>query len=59
MKKRKKLHRRRISYLVLNSTNLADKIGFDSKSFRLKLEESDAKYIQIPRYDTSVVRKQE
>jgi hypothetical protein len=34
--------------------NLADKIGFDSKSFRLKLEESDAKYIQIPRYDRSV-----
>jgi hypothetical protein len=34
---------------------LSDKIGFDSKAFRLKLEESkDAKYIQIPRYDRSV-----
>jgi hypothetical protein len=34
---------------------LSDKIGFDSKAFRLKLEESkDAKYIQIPRYDRFV-----
>lgn len=34
---------------------LKDKIGFDSKSFRLKLEESsDAKYIQIPRFDRFV-----
>jgi hypothetical protein len=31
---------------------LSDKIGFDSKAFRLKLE--DAKYIQIPRYDRFV-----
>ena len=34
---------------------LADKIGFDSMRFRLKLEESsDAKYIQIPRFDRFV-----
>lgn len=34
---------------------LKDKIGFDSKPFRLKLEESkDAKYIQIPRFDRFV-----
>lgn len=32
-----------------------DKVGFDSKSFRLKLEEStDGKYIQIPRFDRFV-----
>jgi hypothetical protein len=29
---------------------LSNAVGFDSKAFRLKLEESkDAKYIQIPR----------
>lgn len=34
---------------------LENKIGFDSTSFRLKLEESkDAKYIQIPRFDRFV-----
>lgn len=34
---------------------LKDKIGFESKSFRLKLEESkDAKYVQIPRFDRFV-----
>lgn len=34
---------------------LADKIGFDSVPFRLKLEESkDAKYVQIPRFDRFV-----
>lgn len=34
---------------------LADKVGFDSMPFRLKLEESsDAKYIQIPRFDRFV-----
>jgi hypothetical protein len=33
---------------------LSDKIGFDSKAFRLKLEESKDKYIQIPRYDRFV-----
>lgn len=34
---------------------LSDKIGFESTPFRLKLEESsDAKYIQIPRFDRFV-----
>jgi hypothetical protein len=34
---------------------LEDKVGFESKPFRLKLEESkDAKYIQIPRFDRFV-----
>jgi hypothetical protein len=34
-----------------------DKVGFESKNFRLKLEESkDAKYIQIPRFDRFVER---
>jgi len=34
---------------------LEDKIGFESKPIRLKLEESqDAKYIQIPRFDRFV-----
>ena len=34
---------------------LADKVGFDSVPFRLKLEESkDSKYVQIPRFDRFV-----
>lgn len=37
------------------SALLENKIGFDSATFRLKLEESkDAKYIQIPRFDRFV-----
>jgi hypothetical protein len=37
------------------NTLMAEKIGFDSAPFRLKLEESqDAKYIQIPRFDRFV-----
>lgn len=36
-------------------TLIEDKVGFDSTSFRLRLEESkDAKYIQIPRFDRFV-----
>lgn len=36
---------------------LEDKVGFESTSFRLKLEESqDNKYIQIPRFDRFVER---
>lgn len=36
---------------------LEEKVGFESKNFRLKLEESkDAKYIQIPRFDRFVER---